>query len=247
MRATALQKSLRVLELFEERTSLRFSEIQKRVATSPATLSAMLDLLVSHRFLEKTGSGYVLGTRVLTLAMALLDRMEVRQIAMPYLYELRDDTGATVELSVPDGRALVIVEKIEAPQPVALNSCLGLRLANLHIIAPGKIILAHGDTAFRRAVYASDAFQLKPVDLDRLEAEYGAILAENRASDHQQTFNGISRVASPILNCDGSIAALISIPQRTADATASVLRERQQHIHAVARTLSRKMGFNGHF
>lgn len=106
---------------------------------------------------EEGGGRYDLGPRALTLGLAALGRLEVREAALGAMRRFRDETGEAVHLSVWSGRSPVIVARLDGRRGVSLAIRLGFALP-LDRSASGRIFLAfHPDAgpagrALRREV-----------------------------------------------------------------------------------------------
>src|SRR5690606_4494977 len=87
------------------------------------------------------GGAWRLGPRLLALASRSWSQFDLRAALEPELRALRDHTGETVHLAVPDGNAMMYVEKLESAGPVRMASRVGGRLM-LHSSAVGKAYLA---------------------------------------------------------------------------------------------------------
>jgi DNA-binding IclR family transcriptional regulator len=85
---------------------------------------------------------YWLSSRVLMLSRAVDAPNELRTLARPFLEELAQTTGETVELAARDGEQIVVVDTLESRQRVAVRGWVGRHLP-LYCTAQGKVLLAH--------------------------------------------------------------------------------------------------------
>jgi DNA-binding IclR family transcriptional regulator len=78
-----------------------------------ASAHRILASLMAHGLVEKTGAGeYDLGVRWLEVGNRLRARLNIRQVAMPFMQQLAELTGETVNLIVRRGDEAVYVERV---------------------------------------------------------------------------------------------------------------------------------------
>ena len=99
--------------------------------------------LVAERLLVENPQTHTLalGPRLIQLASRSWGRSELRLVAVEELKRLRDLTGETVHLAVPNGASMVYIEKLESPSAVRMASRIGTSVS-LHATAVGKAYLA---------------------------------------------------------------------------------------------------------
>jgi len=99
--------------------------------------------LLAERLLVEVPRSHslALGPRLIQLASRSWGRSELRLAAVDELKRLRDLTGETVHLAVPNGNTMVYIEKLESPSAVRMASRIGTSVC-LHATAVGKAYLA---------------------------------------------------------------------------------------------------------
>jgi DNA-binding IclR family transcriptional regulator len=107
----------------------------------PTVHRIVAGLLAERLLVEVPGHGLALGPRLIQLASRSWGRSELRLVAMDELKHLRDATGETVHLAVPNGNSMVYIEKLESPSAVRMASRIGTSVA-MHSTAVGKAYLA---------------------------------------------------------------------------------------------------------
>src|SRR5690606_6083127 len=91
-----------------------------------------------------------LTTRALVVAHHVQRRSSLRQQARPTLEALRDETGETIILAVPDAQRIVIVDVVESHHLVRTAPHVGMVIPPANS-ATGQAILAAMDDDQRRA------------------------------------------------------------------------------------------------
>ncbi len=108
-----------------------------------STVHRVLATLENARFLEHDSAtgNYRLGLRLLELASLVLEHVDLRRQAWPYLSRLAHESRETVDLGILDGTDVVYLEVIDSPQRVKLAVAPGQRLPAC-CTASGKAMLA---------------------------------------------------------------------------------------------------------
>jgi|GEM_PF-4276824 DNA-binding IclR family transcriptional regulator len=144
--ARTVGKALDILDcLGREKTCLSASEVARHCRFSRPTAYRLLHTLLTRGYVTQDRSQeekYRLGYKILELSKSLLDSVELRQQALPFLQDLSRTVNETVHLAVLDRGEVVYIEKVESTQPVRMHSTIGSRNP-VHCTALGKAILAY--------------------------------------------------------------------------------------------------------
>jgi DNA-binding IclR family transcriptional regulator len=181
-----------------------------------ASAHRILGALMAHGLVEKTGAGeYDLGVRWLEIGNRLRARLNIRQVAMPFMQQLAEATGETVNLIVRRGDEAVYVERVSGGQTmIQVVQVVGAH-APLHVTAVGKIFLAE-DSASGVMGYAErtglPAYTPSTLTtLERLRAELDTIRREGLAYDREEAERGVACIGAPIRDAEGKLVAGLSI------------------------------------
>ena len=181
-----------------------------------ASAHRILGALIAHGLVEKTGAGeYDLGVRWLEVGNRLRARLNIRQVAMPFMQRLAEATGETVNLIVRRGDEAVYVERVTGGQTlIQVVQVVGAH-APLHVTAVGKIFLAEDSTsgvmgyAERTGLPAFTPNTL--TSFERLAAELDAIRHEQFAHDREEAELGVACIGAPVRDAEGKLVAGLSI------------------------------------
>src|SRR4029077_2817029 len=127
----SLERGLAILSSFRSGSPLLgVSDLAREVGLSRSTTHRYISTLAALGYLQQDPATkrYRLGPRVLDLGFAAIHSMDVREIAMPYLQRLSDETGFTVNMAVLDGHEVVYIERCRTSRPGQRDIDL-----NLHI------------------------------------------------------------------------------------------------------------------
>src|SRR5258708_31536522 len=141
---TALQRGLRLLQLFSESPQgLAAKQVAGKSRLPVSTVHRFLANLEASGFLNSSGDGvYHLGIACFAIGQAALGQLDIRRVSLPYLRELNRQTRETIHLTVRHGLSAVYVEKLDSPEQLRIHSRIGAAVP-LYCTAVGKIVLAY--------------------------------------------------------------------------------------------------------
>lgn len=150
----SFSKFMRVLQLVADAEDpVNVGALMRASGYPRPTVHRIVAALIAERLLvENARSGTLaLGPRLIQLASRSWGRSELRLAAVDELKRLRDLTGETVHLAVPNGTTMVYIEKLESPSAVRMTSRIGTSVS-LHATAVGKAYLAALDDKALKAL-----------------------------------------------------------------------------------------------
>jgi IclR family acetate operon transcriptional repressor len=162
----------------------------------------------------------------------------LRDTALPIMEELRSKTKETIHLMVPQDRMVVLIERLDSPQPLRIVRPLGGR-SLLHVASNGKAVLAHLSAKEQEAYLARPLKAITPrtiTDSNALRSELEGVRRNGYAVCLGELDEGVHAVAAPILVTGGTPIGSISIscpaqrlpPERIARYGALVRRAAEQ-------------------
>ncbi|KAB8189815.1 helix-turn-helix domain-containing protein [Nonomuraea phyllanthi] len=219
--------ALRVLEEVAGRQPAGVGELSRVLGLPKSTVQRSLRTLHDAGWI-RPAAGEVTRWQVTGKALQVGRRAELglRDAAMPVMEGLRQRTGETVHLMVPEGDAVVLIERLETDKALRIVLPLGIRLP-LHASANGKAVLAHRPGALfapeggpvpgnhpagvpgALARYTESTI----TDPEALRAELEEVRARGYADNRGEWRPDIAAVAAAVLGPDGPVAGLsISTP-----------------------------------
>jgi IclR family transcriptional regulator, KDG regulon repressor len=138
-----LKKFFNIVDLLEKSEELRLKDIADKLKIDKSTAHRFLKTLLKYNYVKMNPANkkYSLGLKFLNIATGIIDSMDVRNIAHPYLIKLEEITSETIHLTTFDGNRVVYIDKIESPKPIRMYSRIG-NIAPIYCTAAGKVILA---------------------------------------------------------------------------------------------------------
>jgi len=245
---TALQRGLRLLQLFSESPlGLTAKQVAGRSRLPVSTVHRFLVNLESTGFLNCGGDGvYRLGIACFAIGQAALGQLDIRQVSLPYLQELNRQTRETIHLTVRHGLSAVYVEKLDSPEQLRIYSRIGAAVP-LYCTAVGKVMLAYMPDEERERVLPQLALKrLTPNtagSLQELRAELYRVRKNGYACDLEEHELHIRCVAAPIWDHSGIVNASLSITAPMVRMTVTRLRQLAPLIQTAGLQISRELGY----
>ena len=249
MKPTTLERALDLLEYLSRRKEMSFGEIAEDLNIPKATLSRMLKTLKRREYLKQDPytKRYRLGCALLVIGNSILDTLELREIARPYMQKLLKETRETVELAVMEEGTLIYIDKLESSESIRLFARIGSRYSTLHATAPGKVMLAFGGEELLRNLLEKvglKRFTEKTItERKALEKELEEIKKRGWAFDDEEVRIGVRRIASPIFDYKGKLAGVVGIAGPIFRITLEKKEKFGRLVKEMADKISRELGF----
>ncbi|WP_213956149.1 MULTISPECIES: IclR family transcriptional regulator [unclassified Variovorax] len=213
----SFSKFMRVLQLVADAEEpVNVGALMRASGYPRPTVHRIVAALVAERMLvENPGAATLaLGPRLIQLANRSWGRSELRLAAVEELKRLRDLTGETVHLAVPNGASMVYIEKLESPSAVRMASRIGTSVS-LHSTAVGKAYMAAlDDKRFKALVkglpmprHAANTV----TDAAVLRAQIEQVRERGWSVDDEENEAGIFCFGAAIRNAAGQPVAAISV------------------------------------
>lgn len=227
---------------------LGVTEIAKQIDINKSSVYRILSTLVQYGYIEQdevTGR-YKLGYKFLEISSKLLESIDLRAEAKPYLQELENETSEVIHLVVYDQGEVVYIEKLDGSQTLRMHSKVGKR-APMHCTSVGKAILAH-----LPASVALDILERKGMPMhtdktitnkERFIRELAEVKRNGFALDLEENEYGITCIAAPIFDHLGKVIAAVSISGPTIRMNDERLKKLQHRILQVGSQISARLGF----
>ncbi|HBY06884.1 MAG TPA: IclR family transcriptional regulator [Chloroflexi bacterium] len=213
----AVERALLILDCFDSENPERgVSEIAQAVDLHKATTHRIVTTLLNYGYLERTEDDqrYRLGLKLASLGCQVIDQMDLRQEALPYMNKLVEQWNETCDLSIFDQERVFYVEVLHSNHALTISAAVGQRLP-AYCTASGKLFLAYLPPDKLNAILSNPMPAHTPKTItspDKLRAELETIRQRGYSFDEGELEDGIRAVAAPIRNHRGEIIATISIP-----------------------------------
>ena len=238
---STLSRVVRILESFEsERPELSVTEVARRSGLHVATASRLVAQLVGFGLLQRTERGIRIGVRLWELALRASPTLDLRNAALPFLEDLHAVIGHHAQLGIRDGREVLFVERLSAPNAVVNYTRVAGRL-DLHASSSGQVLLAHAPTALQEEVLAGPltAYTAHTVSTSR---ELRSVLADVRRQGYAlcrgHLHPAATGVAVPVRDPAGVVVAALAVIVPNDDAAPGAVPALQATARGIARALA---------
>lgn len=215
-----LERGVHVLQAFRPRGgTLTLTTLTERTGLPKATVHRLVDTLVDLGLLERRTVGYRLGLGLFELGELVSAKVNLREVALPFIQDLYEATHETVHLAIRDGLDVIYAEKIRGHGGVDVPSRVGGHLP-LSSTGVGKALLAFADPEVVEAVVTRPLRRLTAKSLSdpaRLLEQLDEVRRTHLAFDREEAATGVSCVATPVIVDDHAVAALsLTLPAKDA-------------------------------
>lgn len=199
---------------------LSLKHLAQETGLHPSTAHRILASLMDTRFVERHDAGsYRLGIRLLELGNLVKSRLNLRQMALPYMQRLHEQIGESINLGIRDGDEIVYIERTSSGRSLVRVVYLVGGRAPLHMTSVGKLFLAADspeavrDYARRTGLPGKTPHSLTTPRT--LEQELDRIREHDLAFDNEEAEIGLRCVAAPIRDDEGHLVAGLSVSAPT--------------------------------
>lgn len=214
----SLERALILLEkLSENPDGCSIKRLTELTSLHKSTVHRLLHTLANYGYTYQDDSTerYHLGYKPLALSNALLESMDIRSIARPFLKELCDLSGETVHLQIQNGAYAVYIDKVENHnRAISMYSQIGKRIP-MYCSAGGKALLAWQSEDRVRSIVGEQPFKCYTKntigDIDTLLKELAQIRSQGYAVDWFEHEDNIFCIASPVFGSTNQVVAAVSL------------------------------------
>jgi IclR family transcriptional regulator, acetate operon repressor len=212
---SSVGNALRLLLLFRERQSVRLTDACAYLGVAHSTAHRLLAMLIQHGFVRQEPSrAYCPGPMLVEIGLAVVQKMDVRMQARPFLEALAEEFAETVHLTILEDRNVRYVDAIESDRALRVTARTG-QVLPAHCTSAGKALLAALSPGEVTALYAGKKLEGKTThsmrSLRALETALDAVRKNGFATNHEESEEGVGSVAIALVNGAGRPVAAIAV------------------------------------
>lgn len=244
----SVARALDILQIVSShKQGIGVTNIAKQIDINKSSVYRILSTLAQYGYIEQdseTGK-YKLGYKILEMSSKLLDSIDLRKEAAPFLMELEKYTNEVIHLVVYDQGEVVYIEKLEGNETLRMHSRVGKR-APMHCTSVGKAILAQlpehvvEEIIERKGLPAHTKYTI--TDREKFMEELKIIKERGYALDLQENEYGITCIAVPIFDHLGKVVAAVSISGPTMRMTSERLEHLKDKMIEMGKKISARLG-----
>jgi len=250
-----IERAYSILDILGESSQgIALRELSAKIKLPKGTTHRLLSSLSYFGFVRQDPKtrNYFLGLKLVELGQVLLNQLDLRKEAEPFLRDLAERTKETVHLVILDRNEIVYIDKVEADQNqsgLRMASRVGLRNP-AHSCAVGKVLLSYLSVEEVDRVIKEKGLAKRTentiTDPIQLMEHLKVVRAQGYAIDDEENEKGVRCVATPIFNEAGKAVAAISISTPVFLVTKKIVQDvLKKEVMETALKISQRLGFGG--
>jgi IclR family KDG regulon transcriptional repressor len=248
-----IERVANIFEVMAQNTQgISLKELSARVSLPKGTIHRLLSSLAYFGYVRQASESknYQLGFKLVELGNSLLNQLDVRVQARPFLVGLSKGIKETIHLVVFDQNEALYVDKVESNEKssgLQMVSRVGLRIP-AHCSSVGKVFLAHLSDSELDTLIKEKGLKKRTkntiTDPEKLKQHLKIIRQQGYAVDDEENEKGIRCVGAPIFNQRGQVIAAISISGPAVRITQKIIQQTlRKEVLQTALDISREMGY----
>jgi DNA-binding IclR family transcriptional regulator len=247
----SVSRALDIIHLVSlKKGGLGVTEIANQIDINKSSVYRILSTLVQYGYIEQdreTGR-YKLGYTFLEISSKLLESIDLRTEAKPFLKKLENETNEVIHLVVYDQGEVVYIEKLDGNETLRMHSKVGNR-APMHCTSVGKAILAHLPSNIVLDILDRKGLPMHTkhtiTNKDEFLKELIRVKEKGYALDLEENEYGIRCIAVPIFDHLGKVIAAVSVSGPTIRMTDERLEQLKPQMIEIGKQISARLGYVG--
>ncbi len=199
----SVERAFAILEVVAANSDgVGVTKIAHQINLPKSTVSRLLSTLEGVEAVERVsaGEGFQIGASIIAFASHVPYPRHLITVARPYLLELAQITGETVNLCLPDGDQVHYIDQVDSQYHLQIQDWTGYRFP-MHVTSNGKLFLAYWSEA------CLDQYLSRPLqgytpktitDPNQLRQELAGIRSRGYAWANGESEEEIVGIAAPI-------------------------------------------------
>lgn len=213
----SVQRAGLLLEaLADKEPELGIAELSKRTGLSQSTVHRLLGTLYNLNLVDQNSNNhkYRLGLKLFELGSSVVNKIDIVQLAIPYMEELSKKYNEAINLAKLDKDEIVYIHKIESSTTLKLD----LKLGSCHpayCTGMGKVLLAYLDkdelNSYLERVKLKKFTSNTITHQEKLKQELILIRKQGYSFDNEEYTQGVCCLAVPVRDYTNKVCAALSI------------------------------------
>lgn len=245
----AVIRALSILDLLgQANEELGVTEISHETNLHKSTVFRLLNTLALSGYIKQNPENgkYALSIHLVQLGMSVLNRIDLRRVARPYLEELLNTCGEAVHLGILDQGDVIYIDKIDVDRPLTMGSRIGGKSPG-YCTGLGKVLMAYLPEPELQQLVTKRKFCRFTVNTivepNQLLEHLARIREQGYALDDEEHELGIRCLAVPIKDHKGNVVAAVSVSGPTLRMTREKLDQITPRVIAVGQRISLALGY----
>lgn len=245
----SVDRAVQIIDFFTgEQAELGITEIAERIGLGKSTVYGLVNTLLKAGYLEQNAENkkYRLGLKLFELGSIVQNRMDIREVARPYLEILSKTFNMTVHMGIYRDWEMVYIDKVDGPNTRIVYSQVGKR-APMYCTGIGKAVLANMSPADIQYILRMQPLEALTehtlTEPEKILAELEKIRTRGYSVDDEGVELGLRCVAVPIYDYHKKPIAAVSISSAAAYLDNDKVLKAADKLKKTAKEISRKMGY----
>lgn len=243
------ERIFQVLEMLADHSEMGLMELSTALGLHKSTVHRLLMSLIYMGYAkqnEKTQK-YMLTYKLVNMSGKILDRMDIVEIAKPYLERLSNISGETVHLVRRDGSDILYIHKIEAKVgTIRMVSRVGM-IHPMYCSGVGKAIMATLPEKEVKKIWDASVIERKTdktiVTYEDMLTTLEEVRKKGYALDDEENEEGVRCIAASLRGYGKSVKYAFSVSGPVSRMTKERVEELAEDIKKVQVELSRELGY----
>ena len=243
------ERIFQAMEMLAENGEMGLMEISAALDLHKSTVHRLLMSLVYMGYAkqDETTQKYMLSYKIVNMAGKILDRMDILQVAKPYLERLSDLSGEAVHLVQREGNHILYIYKIEAKVgTIRMVSHVGM-IHPMYCSGVGKAIMSTLPEREVKQIWNESVIEKKTdktvTDYDEMQKLLEEVRKNGYALDDEENEKGVRCIAACLHGYQNEVKYAFSISGPTSRMTRERVMELAVDVKKVQEELSRELGY----
>ena len=244
----SVDRAVAILEILARDGEAGVTEVARELDVHKSTASRLLAALDRRELVtqDKARGKFRLGVGIVRLAGAASARLDVVQESRPVCRALGHQVGETINLAILSGRDALYLDQVAGPAALSPHNWAGQHIP-VHATSDGKVLLAYLPAAQLKECLAPPLARFTDRTITAV-AEFPQLLAEVRrrgfATAVEELEAGLTAVAAPVRNAEGTVIASISASGPSFRIPADRIPSLAAAVRRAADEVSRRLGWS---
>ncbi len=245
----SVMKAFLIMEELDKVGELSIGDLSERLLMDKATVHRLINTIKDSGYVNQNldSKKYSNSLKLLAMGNRVMEKSGVKHIARPYVEELAEKTGETINLGVRVGNKIIYIDKLESSSTIKVGLGIGTSVPS-YCSGLGKAILAFTLEDELQEILDSISFEKYTdgsiTDIVMLKEEFKKIRERGYSIDDEEYVIGLICIAAPIFDYHGNPVAAISVssPKYRYDANKH-LTFYSSLVTEAAQKISRQLGY----
>lgn len=245
------ERIFQVMEMLADNGEMGLMEISAALELHKSTVHRLLMSLIYMGYAkqDEVTQKYMLSYKVVNMAGKILGRMDILQVAKPYMERLSDLSGEAVHLVQREGNNILYIYKIEANVgTIRMVSHVGM-VHPMYCSGVGKAIMATLPEKEVKQIWNESIIEKKTdktvTDFAQMQEVLDEVRENGYALDDEENEKGVRCIAACLRSYQKEVKYAFSISGPTSRMTRERVKELSVDVKKVQEELSRELGYYG--